>query len=743
MTLSPEARLVVAAAAERLGGNPAPAYDAYRSTAASYEGARVAEIAALAAGCGLVARLAAPDELVAPGEAALLIGTDGDGALLGSPGPHGRLDAFAATPEGEVLRLVPAQPDAWPVLLFRAAPGAPPPGAEPFGLGWFFRRIAGLPAGWGGLGALRRSAHGRELLLIALAAVAIHVIAIGVPLVFGTLVDRVLPREERQTLLALVVLLLALLVAGHALQIARDRKIAWIAARVDSLTSSATFGHLLSLPLSYFGATRAGVVSRNLALTEPVREFLLGPVFETALRAIGAVLALTALFVIAWPLAVGVLLASLLLALVVRLAWTPFKVELEELQTLEGARAGLAVETIRAAPSVKAMAMEWNLAGIWDPLSAEIAMRNRNIADIRAVCSARLGLIEKMTDVFVIGFGVWLVLDGHLSIGAVVAAAMIAGQVTEPALQAATLVPQWQQARKEVGLLGTIMEAEPEPEPVARGASLSPPAFNGGFILEDIALTYPNADRPAVEALDIAAEPPGPDGVMIALVGESGSGKSSIVKLLLGLHQPSAGRVLLGVDGVDGPGWTDLRDCDPRVLRQRFAVVSQTPDFFSGILRDNLALAVSGAAPDDGRMWQALDDACAAAFVEAHPDGLDMRVEEAAGNLSGGQRQRLAIAQALLRDPPILILDEATSALDPTTEALIRNNIRSFARGRTLLVVAHRLHTIRDADLIVVMQNGFCVESGTHDELAAIPDGYYAAMLQAQNPDRPTKEGTP
>ncbi|WP_435527621.1 ABC transporter ATP-binding protein [Microbacterium aurantiacum] len=251
----------------------------------------------------------------------------------------------------------------------------------------------------------------------------------------------------------------------------------------------------------------------------------------------------------------------------------------------------------------------------------------------------------------------------------------------------------------------SIAEVLQEPDLEQNEGKRAVPEVSGRLDLERVSHRYPDADRDAVHdvSLSIAA------GETVAFVGSSGSGKSTMLNLVLGFVRPTSGRILL--DGAD------MQELDLRTARRHVSVVPQESVLFEGTIRENIAYGRDDV--EDDRIRAALVDANAAEFVDRLPDGWNTVVGERGARLSGGQRQRLAIARALVRDPRILLLDEATSALDPESEELVKSALTRLMRGRTTLVVAHRLSTIRQADRIIVLEHGEIVEEGAHDDLLA------------------------
>ena len=311
-------------------------------------------------------------------------------------------------------------------------------------------------------------------------------------------------------------------------------------------------------------------------------------------------------------------------------------------------------------------------------------------------------------------FGARLVIEGELTVGQLIAFNMLSSQVAAPILRLAQLWQDFQQVGISVERLGDILNTRTE----MPGSRMALPAIQGRVTFDNVGFRY-RPDTAEVLAgidLDISA------GEVIGIVGRSGSGKSTLTKLVQRLYVPERGRVL-----IDGH---DLALADPAWLRRQLGVVLQENFLFNRSIRENIALGDPGMPLE--RVVHAAELAGAHEFILQLPEGYDTRVGDNGAGLSGGQRQRIAIARALVANPRILILDEATSALDYESEHAVMRNMRAICQGRTVLIIAHRLSTVRMANRIIVIEKGRVVESGRHEELVDRPGGQYAHLYRLQ-----------
>ena len=533
------------------------------------------------------------------------------------------------------------------------------------------------------------------------------------PLFFQVIIDKVLVHRGLTTLDVLIIGLIGITVFEALLGFLRTYIFSHTTTRVDVQLGSQLFGHLLALPISYFETRPTGQTVARVRELDSVREFLTSSALTVVIDLFFTVI----FFAVMWlfsPTLTLIVLGSIPFYVVLSIAITPeLRRRVEERFYRGATNQAFLVESVSGAETLKAMAVEPQMRARWDENLAAFVKSSFRTIILGAAGSQIVMLINKVTMALLLFFGAKLVMAGELTVGQLVAFNMLAGQVSQPIIRIAQLWQDFQQFRISIQRLGDILNTKTENITSSTPENLPP--IKGGVSLEGVTFRYRPGDPEVLRnvSLDINA------GQKIGIVGRSGSGKSTITKLIQRLHVPEHGRVL--IDGIDigllAPAW----------LRRQVGVVLQDNILFNRSVRDNIAF-VDPATPMN-RIIRAAELAGAHDFILQLPKGYDTVLEERGANLSGGQRQRIAIARALATTPRILILDEATAALDYESERIFQNNLKIVAKGRTVLIVAHRLSTVRDCDRILVMDKGQIVEDGTHNELVK-RDGIYADLTK-------------
>jgi subfamily B ATP-binding cassette protein HlyB/CyaB len=551
---------------------------------------------------------------------------------------------------------------------------------------------------------------------VLIASFFLQLFALATPFFFQIVTDKVLVHRGLTTLDVLVLGLITVSVFETVLAALRTYVFAHTTNRIDVELGARLFRHLLALPIAYFEARRAGDSVARVRELENIRNFLTSSALTLVVDLVFTVVFLVVMFYYSSFLTWFVL-GSLPVYIIVSVAVTPaFRRRLDEKFNRGAENQALLVESITGIQTLKAMAVEPQMQQRWEEQLAGYVRASFQVLSLGNWASQLVQFVSKLVTALTLYFGAYLVMDGSLTVGELIAFNMLAGRVAQPVLRLAQLWQDFHQARISIARLGDILNATPEPSYSPGRAAL--PAIRGDISFEHVGFRY-RLDGPEVlsdVSLNIAA------GQMLGIVGPSGSGKSTFAKLVQRLYIPEAGRVL--IDGVD------LAAVDVGWLRRQVGVVLQENVLFNRSIRDNIALAVPGLPIE--QVIEAAKLAGAHDFILELPEGYDTMVGERGSSLSGGQRQRIAIARALVTNPRILILDEATSALDYESERIIQQNMRQIAHGRTVLVIAHRLSTVRAADRIITIDRGRLVEDGSHDELIRT-GGRYAALHRLQS----------
>jgi len=550
-----------------------------------------------------------------------------------------------------------------------------------------------------------------EVLLITL---ALNLLGLAAPLFFQNIIDKVLVHNTLATLQVLAFGFVAVSLWEVAFGWLRTRLYSETAQKIDVELGAKLFRHLLGLPLAYFEARRTGDTVARIRQLEAIREFLTSASLSVLVDPAFTVVFLIAMWIYS-PVLFWIVAATIPLYIIISIAITnPLRTLLDDKFERGAANNAFLVESVSGMQTVKASAVEPQWQGHWERQLAGYSVANQRVINLGNTGSQAVQLVSKLSLAGILYFGATEVIAGALTVGGLVAFNMFAQRVSAPVIRMAQLWQDFQQVRISIDRLGDVLNQPVEPGVSGRTAL---PTLKGHIRFDHVRFRYNHDGSWTLEdiSLNIAA------GSTLGIVGSSGSGKSTLSKLLQRLYVPASGRVL--IDGVD------LAQIDPAWLRRQIGVVLQENLLFNRSVRDNIALTNPAISLD--RVMSAADLAGAHKFIVELAQGYDTIIEERGVNLSGGQRQRIAIARALITQPRILILDEATSALDAESEEIIQANLKAIAKGRTVLVIAHRLSAVRQCDCIITLEAGRIVEQGSHDELVA-RGGRYADLYRRQ-----------
>jgi subfamily B ATP-binding cassette protein HlyB/CyaB len=538
------------------------------------------------------------------------------------------------------------------------------------------------------------------------------------PFFFQVVMDKVLVHKGMTTLDVLVIGLVVVVVFESVLSMLRTYVLTHTTSRMDVELGAKLFRHLLQLPLAYFQARRVGDSVARVRELENIRGFLTGNAMMVVLDIVFSVVFIAVMFVYS-PTLTLIALISLPLYAALTIAVVPvLRRRLDEKFERGAENQAMLVETVTGIQTVKAGALEPSFAKRWDQQLAGYVVASFKVQNLASLANESIGLIGKLINAALLWWGAHLVMDGQLSVGQFIAFNMFAQRVSQPIMRMAHLWTDFQQTGISMARLGDILNTRTEVSAEHSGGSAQLPRLQGSIVFDQVTFRYRPEASPVLHSLSLSIKP----GEVLGIVGRSGSGKSTLTKLVQRLYVPEAGRVL--VDGVD------ISLIDAAQLRRQVGVVLQENLLFNRSIRENIAIA-DPAAPLE-QVIHAAQMAGAHDFIGELSEGYNTIVGEQGGGLSGGQRQRVAIARALFTNPRILILDEATSALDYESEAIIQRNMAEICRGRTVLIIAHRLSAVRDANRIIVMDKGKIVEMGSHTELVGSQQGLYAYLWKMQ-----------
>jgi ATP-binding cassette, subfamily B, bacterial HlyB/CyaB len=610
------------------------------------------------------------------------------------------VDAVARTAKEMTLEEAKDLSSGSVLLVTRRIGGA---GIDPnnFGLRWFWPSIV---------------RYRRPLVHVLVASLFVQLFALATPIFFQLVVDKVLVHKGMSTLVVLIVGMVTLGLFESILQFLRSYTLNHTTNRIDVELGRRLFHHLFRLPLAYFETRAAGQTVARMRELETIRGFLTGQGLTALLDLVFTLVFIGVMFIYSIKLTLAVLISIPVYVLIAAMLRPILRQQINE-RFNRGARSQqFLVESIVGAQTLKAASVEPMMQAQWEERLASYVSKSFDAGVTGALGQNMIQYVSKVTTALILFFGAQSVIEGSMSVGELIAFNMIASQVVQPILRLSQLWQDFQQVQVSVARLGDILNAPPEPVP-QNLLTLPPP--RGAIEFRNVTMRYEPGAADALRhvTLSIAA------GEVIGIVGASGSGKSTLTKLIQRLYGPQMGQVM--IDGVD------VAQLDPGWLRRQIGVVLQENILFNRTIHENIALG--DPAMPRVMVMQAARLAGADEFIAQLPQGYDTMIEERGANLSGGQRQRIAIARALATNPRILIFDEATSSLDYDSERIIQENMRAIVRGRTVIIIAHRLAAVRPCTRIVGMQRGEIVEVGSHEELLRRESGLYAHLWDLQS----------
>lgn len=559
------------------------------------------------------------------------------------------------------------------------------------------------------------TAHRRVLigaLALALAAAACEV---ALPLIVQLIVNDVVGHKSVSAIDLGGLGILGLALAGTAAGLFQSLTLVGATAQFDSDTLEFITDRLLALPMSYFASRRIGDIERRVTGAREVRRVVVQQGIQAASSAAQVLVGLAIMFALSWELALAFIAVTPVYLLAMRYSTTRLRPIYAGLEESFGRYASDQIDLLKGIETVKSTGTEEGLKRRLGGAFGELMSQSTESYRVVAFFGSGVQLLSVLTYGVFVFLGALLAHAGELSVGGYVAFSVLVLMITGPLV---FLLDAWDDVQASTVLLNRIADVlDHEPEQGRRSETLiGVPTLEGRVQLRQVSYQPADAEGPILSGIDLDVAP----GTTVAVVGRSGSGKTTLLRLLAGLIEPSDGAVLYDR--------TDSRTLRYRDLRRQVGFVLQQPYVFASSIAENIAL---GDDPVDLEAVRAAAEiADLADLVERLPLGYDTPVGDRGLPLSGGQAQRLAIARALYRRPPVLLFDEATSALDTESEAVVKRNIDRLLEGRTAFVVAHRLSTIRNADVIVVLERGRLVEKGTHDELLARRGIYFYLYSQ-------------
>ncbi|MEM7580340.1 MAG: peptidase domain-containing ABC transporter [Mastigocoleus sp.] len=559
----------------------------------------------------------------------------------------------------------------------------------------------------------------KVLIEVLLASFAVQIFSLANPLIIQLIIDKVIINNSYNTLHIFGSLLLALAVFEGIFNNIRTYLFVDTTNRIDLALGSEIIDHLLRLPLRYFERRPVGELASRANELENIRSFLTGTALTVVLDAIFSVIYIAVMVAYSWQLTLVALSTIPLFALLTIVVSPIVRRQLRTKAEKNAQTQSYLVEVLSGILTVKAQNLELRSRWKWQERYANYVSAGFKTVATSTTAGSLSNFLNKLSGLLVLWVGAYLVLEGQLTLGQIIAFRIIASYVTAPLLRLTQLWQNFQETALSLERLGDILDTPAEEDLSDRNNNISMPTIKGAVKYENVSFRFnPNGPQQLKNInLEFSA------GQFVGIVGQSGSGKSTLTKLLPRLYPQESGRIL--IDGYD------ISKTELYSLRRQIGVVLQDTLLFEGSIAENIALTNPDSTTEE--IVEAAKVAAAHEFIMDLPNGYNSHVGERGSGLSGGQRQRIAIARTVLQNPRLLILDEATSALDYQSEGQVCANLAQAFKNKTVFFITHRLSTVKNADVILMLESGTVVEKGTHEELISQRGRYYCLYQQQEN----------
>lgn len=535
---------------------------------------------------------------------------------------------------------------------------------------------------------------------VVMAAVMINLFALGSSLFVMNVYDRVVPNNAISTLWVLAVGVLIVYVFDFILKNMRAHFLDYAGRKADVKISARLFEQMLGMTMAARPSS-AGVLASHMREFETIRDFFTSATMAALIDLPFIFFFIAIIALIGGPIAFVPLFAVPIVIMVGLALQKPLRKAIKESMMESALKNALLFETISGLETVKVQAAEGNSQRRWEELSDKASRTNVKTRRVNSFALNFATFVQQIVSVFVVIVGVFLIKEAQLSMGALIACVILSGRAMAPLAQIAGLLTRMQQSGESLKQLNELMKKDVE-RPAGKHF-ISMPSIEGKVEFRDVLFHYPDQTVPALNNLNFTLEP----GDHVGVIGAVGSGKTTIERLIINLYQPDSGSVQL-----DG---TDVRQIDPGDLRRNVGAVQQSPQLFYGSVRENITMGHEMAP--DRTVLRAAELAGVTEFLRESQAGLDTQVGERGEALSGGQRQAVAIARALLYDPPVIILDEPTASMDPASENRLRKRLHHVTEGRTTLLITHKGSMLTLVDKLILLDRGRLVAFGPKDEV--------------------------